>query len=71
MRVPAAILSAGDYVRLQGRRVMLTALEHCSDQPGYMLIRGNYYRPPDFAVRVPISVIVRDTTKITRYEKLG
>ena len=71
VRVQAVVLSAGDYVRLQGRRVMLTASEKCSVRPEYVLIRGHYFRAPDFANRVPISAIMRDTTKITRYEKLG
>jgi hypothetical protein len=71
VRVRAGVLSAGDYVRLQGRRVMLTDFEECSDRPGYVLVRGNYFRPPDFVNRVHISAIMRDTAMITRYEQLG
>lgn len=68
VRVQARVLSAGDYVRLQGRRVMLTAVELCSERPGYLLVRGTYFRPPDFTNPVGLSKIVRETKSITRFD---
>lgn len=68
MRVQARVLSAGDYVRLEWRRVLLDTVEECSDRPGYLLLRGTYFRPPDFSQQVPLIKIVRETTKINRFD---